>query len=220
MNTPVLDNARLVQPGAWRVDVNASLPLAQESLTAEPEPEDTALSKKEQWRRLAFYPVGGIAAHQGGDVGQMDLFVGSNSMVGAGIKARLLDRDTLAIALGGRFYTTVFGFISEEIPAFMKLSVPLWIGFEPAAWASLYLTERVEFWAVEPVGVTGVAAQTVGFRLGGDLGVMGEVTYLWSPFHDVAGFQVGIALYFNLSNEPATETTDGSTSTTSATPTR
>lgn len=201
MNTPVLDGARVLPDGVWRANLNLAVPIDHKPLVPlEDRPPPDEWSTREQWKFLGQDPVIAVAAHRGmeGGASQLDLSVGNNFMFGIGAKVRLLDRGALSIATGGHLHLSVFSLLVEDTddaPPLLKLSVPLWIGYEPGPWLSVYATERLQLWWVEPVGTTGAALQTIGVRVGTTFGIIAEGTYVLEPFYRSSGFQIAVAIY-------------------------
>jgi len=212
MSSPVLDGARIVRDKTWRYDLTALVPVSKqpEAPPRRPDGAELEVSDRVKWSRLGQAEVFGVAAHHGFNGGrtQVDLYLSSNSMLGFGGKFRLADDGTLALALGAQAHFTVFSLLfkdkddsdeknGEGFPTITKLSVPLWLGIEPDPWLSIYFNVRPQLWWVDPVGVTGVLAQTAGLRFGKSFGVLAEATYAYEPFFGSNGFQAGFALYFN-----------------------
>jgi hypothetical protein len=198
MNAPVLDSARVVRAGGIRYDAFGSLPIDGRPVTPDdPGTSERDLSDRERWRRVGRASVSGIAAHYGQMDGrlQIDLSFASNLMLGFGGKYQLIDREHWAMAIGGQAHGSLIGGLIDDIPKVIDFAMPLWIGLEPAPWLSLYFTERLQVWWVEVWGATALASQTLGFRVGGDIGMLAEATYILEPFHASGGFQVAFAFY-------------------------
>jgi len=198
LNAPVLDSARVVPAGRIRYDAFGSLPLDGASVAPDdPDNPERELSEREKWQRIGRATVSGLAGHYGHEDGrlQLDISLASNLMLGFGVKYQLLDHDKWAMAIGGHAHGSLISGLIDELPDVISFSVPFWIGLEPAPWLSLYFTERLQVWWVEPWGATALAAQTLGVRVGGDIGLFAEATYILEPFYDSGGFQVAFAFY-------------------------